>query len=189
MSNGSTMQQSLFEQKIAALLVQLGVPADYGIQRELDLCEECVDLVSIGKDMFDRDQNMAPQAAKAWSEMRTAAASAGIQLQVVSAFRSVDYQLGILQKKLSAGQDMSQILRVSTPPGFSEHHSGNALDVSTPDYAPLEEEFENSPAFAWLSASAKNFGFSLSYPKNNRHGVCFEPWHWCWAMRNSESDS
>lgn len=186
MNIGSTKQQSLFDQKIATLLLQLGIPADYGIQRHLDLCEECKELVSIGKDMFERDQLMAPQAANAWAKMKKAAAASGIQLQVVSAFRTVGYQAGIIQRKLDSGQNMQQILQVSAAPGYSEHHGGNALDISTPGYEPVEEEFENSPAFTWLTDSAKDFGFSLSYPKNNTHGVCYEPWHWCWAAEKPE---
>lgn len=175
------MQQTSFEREIAALLVELGIPEDYGTRHLLEACEECSQLVSIGKDMFDRDQSMAPQAARAWSEMKTAAKSAGIKLQSVSAFRSVEYQAGIIQKKLDAGQTMIQILQVSAAPGYSEHHSGNALDISTPGYEPLEEEFENSPAFEWLKKSARDYGFRLSYPRNNPHGVCYEPWHWCWV--------
>ena len=124
---------------------------------------------------------MTSQAATAWSRMKSSAASSNVELQAVSAFRSVDYQTGIIQRKLDAGQNMAEILQVSAAPGYSEHHSGNALDISTPGYTPLEEEFENSPAFAWLKKSAEKFGFSLSYPRNNSHGVCYEPWHWCWS--------
>ncbi len=181
MSSGEKFQQTTFEQKIAALLVRLGIPRDYGVQHQLDLCEECTRPVSIGKDMFDREQTMTSHAARAWSDMKDAAASAGIELQLVSAFRSVDYQAGIIQRKLDSGQSMEQILKVSAAPGYSEHHSGNALDISTPGFEPLEEEFENSPAFEWLKKSAGTFGFRLSYPRNNPHGVCYEPWHWCWT--------
>ena len=75
---------------------------------------------------------------------------------------------------------MAQILRVSAAPGYSEHHSGRALDITTPGYAALEEEFELSPAFAWLKKHAKTFRFRLSYPRRNTHGIAYEPWHWCW---------
>jgi D-alanyl-D-alanine carboxypeptidase len=101
-------------------------------------------------------------------------------LQVVSAYRSTEYQLGILRRKLERGQTIEEILRVSAAPGYSEHHSGRALDITTPGFAALEEEFEQSPAFAWLGANAARFGFRLSYPRGNRHGIAFEPWHWCW---------
>jgi D-alanyl-D-alanine carboxypeptidase len=187
-NSGSNKQQTSFESRVAALLLELGIPENYGSQHQLDPCEECPQLESIGKDMFEREQSMAPQAAHAWFAMQEAAASQGLDLQVVSAFRTIDYQAGIIKKKLATGQTMAQILSVSAAPGFSEHHSGNALDLSTPGFEPLEEEFENSPAFEWLKHSAGDYAFRLSYPRNNPQGVCYEPWHWCWAP-DIQSDS
>jgi len=106
-----------------------------------------------------------------------------VELQIVSAFRSIEYQLGILQRKLDRGQTIAQILRVSAAPGYSEHHSGRALDITTPGFAALEEEFENSPAFAWLKKNGRRFGFRLSYPRRNPHGIAYEPWHWCFDAK------
>lgn len=173
-------QQAVFEHKIAVLQKQLGIPESYGLLHKLELCEECTQPVSIGKDIFDRDQKMTSQAAHAWFEMRDAAATDNIDIQVVSAFRPVDYQAAIIKRKLDTGQCIKDILKVSAAPGYSEHHSGRALDLTSPGFEPLEEAFENSPAFAWLGDSAGQFGFSMSYPKNNRHGIAYEPWHWCW---------
>ena len=123
--------------------------------------------------------------AAAWQRMQHAAASDGIELQVVSAWRSVDYQCGIVERKLARGQRIDQILAVSAAPGYSEHHSGRALDLTTPGFEPLEEEFENSLAFAWLCRNAAHFRFALSYPRDNPHGIAYEPWHWCWHRNGS----
>ena len=112
--------------------------------------------------------------------MHDAAARDDITLQIVSAFRSVEYQLGIIKRKVERGLSMDEILRVSAVPGYSEHHSGRAFDLTTPNFAALEEEFEKSPAFAWLSTNAKLYGFTMSYPRDNPHGIAYEPWHWCW---------
>jgi D-alanyl-D-alanine carboxypeptidase len=159
----------------------LGVPRDYGRARKLARVREPKQLVFIGYDTQRRPQWLAPGAARAWTQMLEAAAVDGIELQIVSAFRSAEYQLGILRRKLDRGQDMQTILRVSAAPGYSEHHSGRALDITTPGFAALEEEFENSPAFTWLKKNARRFGFRLSYPRRNRHGIAYEPWHWCWV--------
>jgi len=112
--------------------------------------------------------------------MAAAAADDGVTLQVVSAFRSVAYQEEILRGKLGKGQRIEDILRVSAAPGYSEHHSGRAVDVTTPGYPVLEEIFEESEAFAWLARRAGAFGFHLSFPRGNPHGVAYEPWHWAW---------
>ena len=180
MSTSTNKQSTAFARKIAGLQEQLGIPQDYAVQHDLGLCEECGHSVSIGRDIFDRDQTMAPQAARAWLDMKAAAASRGIELQAVSAFRSVEYQASIIKKKLHAGQNMENILKVSAAPGYSEHHSGRALDISTPGCEPLEEAFEKTPAFEWLNKTAGDYGFRMSFPRNNRHGVAYEPWHWCW---------
>ena len=113
--------------------------------------------------------------------MRSAAEADGVRLDLVSAFRSVDYQAGLLRRKLERGLSMGEILEVSAAPGFSEHHSGRALDLTTPGAPVLETGFEDTGAFRWLSSNATGFGFHLSYPRNNRHGVLYEPWHWCFT--------
>lgn len=169
--------------RVIAQARALGVPADYGRQRGLAIAREPAKLVFIGDDIHGRPQWLAPPAASAWRRMQGAAASEAIVLQVVSAFRSADYQLGIIRRKLERGVAIDEILRVSAAPGFSEHHSGRVVDVTTPGFDALEEVFETSPAFAWLIDHAKAFGFHLSYPRGNHHGIAYEPWHWCWKRR------
>lgn len=173
-------RQTPYGRRIAQRLKELGIPADYALRHRMSLQPEAKQLVSIGPDIYEREQRLAPAPARAWRRMREAARKEGIELQVVSAFRSADYQAAIVERKLRGGQDITEILRVSAAPGYSEHHSGRALDLSSPAYAVLEEEFETSPAFAWLQASAQRYGFQMSFPRDNRHGVAYEPWHWAW---------
>lgn len=158
----------------------LGIQANFGRNGIIPVQLEASTLVSIGRDVYDREQRLAPDAASAWFSMREAAAGEGIELQVVSAYRSIDYQAGIIRRKLDQGQSISEILRVSAAPGYSEHHTGRALDLTTPGAAVLEEDFELSDAFAWLEARASDFDFYLSFPRDNPFGVIYEPWHWAW---------
>ena len=161
----------------------LGVPRDYASVHRLRVVREPRELACIGLDVHGRHQWMTPVAARAWGRMREAAARDHIELQIVSAFRSAAYQLGIIERKLERGQSIEEILQVSAAPGYSEHHSGRVVDITTPGHAALEEAFEHSPAFAWLQDNASRYGFSLSYPRDNRHGIAYEPWHWCWRRR------
>ncbi|MGN6789942.1 MAG: M15 family metallopeptidase [Rhodanobacteraceae bacterium] len=161
----------------------LGVPSDYGRSRGLHIRREPLHLVPIGLDIYGRVQWLQPRAARALARMREAAARDGVALQIVSAFRSIEYQLGILERKLARGLAIDEILRVSAAPGYSEHHTGRCVDLTAQGFTPLEEEFEDSPAFAWLQRNAARFGFVLSYPRGNRHGIAYEPWHWCWHAR------
>ncbi|MEO6076442.1 MAG: M15 family metallopeptidase [Dokdonella sp.] len=158
----------------------LGVPKTYGRDRGLRIVREPAKLRCIGEDIHGRSQWLAAPAASAWRRMHVAAANDGVELDLVSAFRSATYQLEILRRKCDRGQSMDEILKVSAAPGYSEHHSGRVVDLTTPGYAALEEAFENSAAFAWLIRNANDHGFHLSYPRENPHGIAYEPWHWCW---------
>ena len=163
----------------------LGVPRNYAQASSLKRVREPQHLVFIGHDNQNRPQWLSIRAARAWARMREAAARDNVELQIVSAFRSVEYQLGILKRKLERGLSIEEILCVSAAPGYSEHHSGRALDITTPGGASLEQEFERSAAFAWLSTNAQIYGFRLSYPRGNRYGIAYEPWHWCWHAHNT----
>jgi D-alanyl-D-alanine carboxypeptidase len=163
---------------IAAMHRELGIPADYGARFKLELCEEAAELVSIGADVLGREQRLMPDAAKAWAGMRAGAERDGVQLLVVSAFRSVDYQRALIARKLDGGRSIAEVLTVNAAPGYSEHHTGRALDLTAADCQPLEQGFETTGAFAWLRKHAARHGFHLSYPRGNPHGINYEPWHW-----------
>ena len=165
-------------QAVFRLHEALGIAESYGQQHRFTLVADCTDLESIGSDIYRREQYLHPVAAAAWSKMRTAAAAARIDLQFVSAFRSHDYQAGLIRAKLARGQAIEQILKVSAAPGFSQHHSGRALDLTAPGCPVLEECFAQTAAYQWLSAHANAFGFRETLGKGNRHGIVWEPWHW-----------
>lgn len=167
-----------YKAHIATMHNELGIPSDYAKDCGMVLQTECQQLVATELDVFERQPFLAAEAFQAWTKMQAAAATKGVCLQIVSAYRSVDYQKGLLLKKIAQGQDIIQILKVNAAPGYSEHHSGLALDIGCPDFEHLSEDFENSPAFEWLVEHAQDFCFSLSFPKNNCHGILYEPWHW-----------
>jgi D-alanyl-D-alanine carboxypeptidase len=166
---------------LSTLHARLGIPADYAQKCRLPAQTECTDLVPTEPDVFGRQPFLERRACMAWQAMRDAARKAGVELQLLSAYRSVEYQAGLFERKLARGDDIAGILAVNAAPGYSEHHSGRALDIGTPGFAHLEEEFERSAAFAWLRVHAHDFGFRLSFPRGNAFGVLYEPWHWYYA--------
>lgn len=129
----------------------------------------------------DRSFQLHPEALGAWKKMKEAAELDGINLHIISAFRSVARQSEIIEEKKRKGISEAMIYRVSAPPGYSEHHTGRAIDVGTQNYTDLEDEFEKSEAFCWLITHAKHFGFHLSYHRENPYGIAYEPWHWFFA--------
>ncbi len=166
-------------ERLQARLDLLGLDADdYEARTGLELIAEPATLALAGFDRYRRPLWLTGDAGRAWSKMRASAAAQGIVLDAISGYRSHDYQLGIFERKRARGQTVAQILTVNAAPGYSEHHSGRALDIGTPGEPPAEESFENTAAFAWLVRHAGDFGFRMSYPRNNANGIVYEPWHW-----------
>jgi D-alanyl-D-alanine carboxypeptidase len=157
---------------------ELGIPASYAASGVPPYYDEVADLVEIGPNLVGLMQRLRPDAAASWQQMVAAAAADGIQLLIVSGFRDFEYQAGLIRRKLEAGQEIGEILKVNAAPGYSQHHTGCAVDIATPGSRPLTEEFEESEAFEWLHRRGTEFGFSMTYPRKNPHGFIYEPWHW-----------
>ncbi|MEG3193007.1 M15 family metallopeptidase [Lysobacter sp. D1-1-M9] len=162
-------------------LHSLGLDDGYGAGTGLPLVAEPERLALAGFDRYRRPLWLLQPAARAWSHLRQAALRDDVVLEAISGYRSHDYQLGIFERKLARGLGVAEILTVNAAPGYSEHHSGRALDIGTPGEPAAEESFENTDAFAWLRGNAGSHGFVMSYPRDNPHGIVYEPWHWCWA--------
>ena len=157
---------------------ELGIPESYGADGGPPLFDEADELVEVGQNLVGRMQRLAPEAARRWHRMVEAADQVGIQLLIVSGFRGIEYQAGLIRNKIAAGQAIEDILKVNTAPGYSEHHTGMAVDIATPGSRPLTEEFEDTDAFRWLQSRAIEFDFSMTYPRDNPWGIAYEPWHW-----------
>jgi len=157
---------------------ELGIPAGYGQDDGPPYYAAAAELVDVGPNLVGRMQRLTPGAAARWQEMVEAASASGIRLLIVSGFRDYAYQAGLIRRKIEAGEEIGDILRVNAAPGFSQHHTGCAIDIATPGSRPLTEEFEESDAFGWLAEHADEFGYSLTYPRGNPWGFVYEPWHW-----------
>ena len=168
-------------QRLRERLDALGLDEGYGERSGLPLVAEPDWLALAGFDRYRRPLWLHVAAARAWQHLRAAALDDGVLLEAISGYRSHDYQLGIFDRKRARGLQLDEILTVNAAPGYSEHHSGLALDIGTPDEPPAEESFERTPAFAWLQANAGDYGFTMSYPRDNPHGIVYEPWHWAFS--------
>lgn len=128
-------------------------------------------------------------AAKKFVKMQAAARREGILLVPLSGFRSVTEQEYLFfEIKAQRGQVASERAEVSAPPGYSEHHTGYAIDIGDGN-APethVEETFGETRAFKWLQENAARYSFELSFPKDNSQKISYEPWHWRY-VGNQES--
>ncbi|MFK8184706.1 MAG: D-alanyl-D-alanine carboxypeptidase family protein [Phormidesmis sp.] len=124
---------------------------------------------------------LQPEAQQAVNAMLAKAKAEGVQLGVISAFRTVADQNHLyFDIKAERGQSAKTRAEVSAPPGYSEHHTGYAVDFideGRPD-TQLSQTFEETLAYQWLDKNAAFFNFELSFPKEASSGVSYEPWHW-----------
>jgi D-alanyl-D-alanine carboxypeptidase len=164
--------------RIQQIHQRLGIPADYAQKRHLSLQTETSDLVNVAVNQQDRVFQLTPETAEAWENMRSSALRNGVTLLIGSAFRSIDYQTQLIEYRMTKGRSLIDILASMAAPGYSEHHTGQAIDIITLDSEPFTESFEVTPAFTWLKNNAGSFGFKLSFPRNNPYGFVYEPWHW-----------
>ncbi|GAB4417191.1 MAG: D-alanyl-D-alanine carboxypeptidase family protein [Bacteriovoracaceae bacterium] len=150
--------------KINKLSPQIQPPLDQLVVAEIDF---------EGKPFI-----LEKKAAEAWFKMKTAASKEQIFLMPFSGFRSIGYQRNLIQSNLAKGRDIDEVLTNVAIPGFSEHHTGRAIDFHELGKNLLDEDFEKTESFEWLTKNAYRFNFYMSYPRDNPHGIIYEPWHW-----------
>ena len=153
--------------------------------------------------------SLQQEAMSAWEQLRAAAAEEGIQLELVSAYRSVQRQRELFLRELrgvvaghgggqltaaaitagEADQWIEEVLHFSSIPGFSKHHTGYTIDIVDPSDGYAFTEFDRSRGYEWISAhnylNAKRFGFIPSYPAGaHDQGPEPEPWEYVWIGRD-----
>ena len=142
---------------------------------------------------------MHKEAKAAFLLMKTEAAKVGIQIEVVSAYRSFQRQKEIYEGKykrltesgIAPSEVIEKIIEYSTIPGTSRHHWGTDIDIidanaPRPKNVLQAEHFHGNGPFCklkdWLNEHASSFGFFEVYTDNaKRKGFKYEPWHFSFA--------
>ncbi len=114
-------------------------------------------------------------------EMKTA----GLNPQILSAYRSYSEQAGAFAKWQAEQPWRADV--ISARPGSSEHQLGTTVDFGSPELAAwVDPQIQFHAAFAntregiWLTEHAHEYGFTLSYPEDGFEttGFVYEPWHY-----------
>ena len=128
------------------------------------------------------------ECGRAYTLMKTAALKRGLRLKLISGYRSYEYQRDLFTREvkrlqaeglsLSAAQEKAN--ESVALPGYSEHHTGLALDIMGEGDDDVGVWFEKTEEFLWLCKNAADFGFILRYPKGKERvtGYTYEPWHY-----------
>lgn len=104
----------------------------------------------------------------------------GLNLQILSGFRSFDTQTS-LKERYTVTYGAGTANQFSADQGYSEHQLGTTVDFTT--LSGSLSGFDNTAEFKWLEDNAHNYGFILSYPKDNIY-YQYEPWHWRFVGRD-----
>ncbi|MEB3292728.1 MAG: M15 family metallopeptidase [Synechococcales bacterium] len=140
-------------------------------------------LSSVGyfvRDNYSREEWMDREAVQAFVAMVVAARSQGVQMMAISGFRSIADQQALFARQVQRHGSPAEAAKWSAPAGYSEHHTGYAVDIA--DVTRLDTDvkvnFEETMAYQWLMVNAQAYGFERSFPRDNPQGVSYEPWHW-----------
>lgn len=117
--------------------------------------------------------------------MIEAAEKDGINLDVISAWRTNSFQVGNFENQvnsvkksnpgISDAEAREKAATVVAKPGTSEHQLGLAVDFNS-----VEDSFRNTRAYKWLVENCTDYGFILRYEaeKQDKTGIIPEPWHY-----------
>ena len=113
-----------------------------------------------------------------FKKMYNAAKNDNVSIFIASPYRSYSDQNALYTYYVNTdGKQNADTY--SARPGFSEHHTGLAMDL-IPEYGLDLDTFENSDGFKWMQENAYKYGFILRYPKDKEYitGYIYEPWHY-----------
>lgn len=134
--------------------------------------------ILIANKSYDLPSNYAPGGLLnefniAFTKMKEDAAKEGINLKIVSGYRSYDRQKTIYNNYV-ARDGKSEADTYSARPGHSEHQTGLAADINL-----VDTSFANTKEGKWLANNCYKYGFILRYPKGKESitGYIYEPWH------------
>lgn len=116
------------------------------------------------------------ETTKAYKSMLEEMEKEGMKIYVVSSYRSIEYQRNLYNNYLKS-DDKDTVDTYSARPGYSEHHTGRALDIS---HIPGNiNAFEGSEEAEWVYENCYRFGFIVRYREENMDvtGYMYEPWH------------
>ena len=100
----------------------------------------------------------------------------GVNLMVNSSYRSYQDQADLYENFKYRGQSYAD--SYAARPGFSEHQTGLAIDITSLEHKG-QSAFSESEEYQWLKDNCWKYGFILRYPKDKEiiTGYSNESWH------------
>ena len=98
-------------------------------------------------------------------------------VMVNAGYRTLEYQQELYDDDLAqSGQDSSSLV---AKPGFSEHHTGLAIDFTVYEDGKYDQSKIGTGDYAWINENCHKYGFINRYPlgKEKLTMIDNEPWH------------
>ena len=193
------MQRRAFIRKssLGGMALSLAPALSFGQEADYSL-DELMGKANI--PLFGKEINLRQEAHESFLKMKKAASEAGIDLKIVSSYRSFARQQGIFERKYMAFTEddglqpleaVDKIIEYSTIPGTSRHHWGTDMDIidgngKTEGDVLVPDKFGPGGPFEslknWMDENASDYDFYLVYTDNpKRRGFKYEPWHYSYA--------
>lgn len=121
---------------------------------------------------------MSSAAANQFAKLVEAAARDGVAISASSSYRSYSAQVATYNHWVTVNGSVQAADKVSARPGYSEHQTGLAVDVTSNGCA--LDCFASTVAYPWMKAHAHKYGFVERYPSGKEAvtGYNPEPWHY-----------
>ena len=134
-------------------------------------------LEEIDNNYTDSAKKLVKEAKYSFEEMAKDAKKENLNIRVISAYRSYEYQKKLYDDYVK-NDGKNKADTYSARPGFSEHQTGLVIDVD--NFKLGYEQFESTKEFEWMQNNAYKYGFILRYPENKENitGYIYEPWHY-----------
>ena len=156
------------------------VTNDTIINKKIGLSETFIpeNLKSISNYCAFNPGQLVEEAAQAFNKMCMDAKEQGIYFANMVAYRSYSEQQSIYDSYADS-YGLLQVDEYTPKPGFSEHQTGLALNVSSMASYPEGTSFVETNEYEWLANNADKYGFIFRYPKNKEHitGFAYESSH------------
>ena len=180
------------ELKIKDIVLRVNIGLDHGYYTEVKEVKDFNTLMLVNKynyvsndfipsDLVDVEEYAKPgmklniECKNSFIKMAKDAQASNYHIRAISTYRTIDYQTKLYTNYVKKdGEELADTY--SARPGYSEHHTGLAIDVDNETLS--YNNFENTKEFTWMMDNAYKYGFILRYPKDSTiTGYMYEPWH------------
>lgn len=147
---------------------------------------------------IEQDKQVDKRIAEDLQQMLADAREEGLQPFVCSAYRDYEYQREVFNETMESWMSQGYIpldaydetAKSVAIPGTSEHATGLALDITSAEFAELDDRQASTAEAQWLEENCWKYGFILRYPpdKSEITGIIYEPWHYRYVGKEAAKE-